>query len=275
MKIYIPILLLTITAQAFEFTGKVVGVTDGDTLTVLYQGKKQYKIRLQHIDCPESAQDFGTKAKQALSKKGFGKVVTIKFEEMDRYKRILGDVYVGKEWINLEMVKEGMAWHYKFYSKDTAMAAGETKAKVGKLGIWSMPNPTPPWDFRRGQGVAKREIGRFNTSVYVSRTGAKYHRGDCRFVAKTKLPSTLGSVFSRYTSCSACAPPILKELAQPFKEPSGKPVVQVFVTRSGKKYHREGCSYLNKSKITVALKNARLSHLPCSRCAPPRQEMHR
>mgnify|MGYP001131835056 FL=1 len=77
MKIYLPILLLALTAQAFEFTGKVVGVTDGDTLTVLYQGKKQYKIRLQHIDCPESAQDFGTKAKQALSKKVFGKVVTI------------------------------------------------------------------------------------------------------------------------------------------------------------------------------------------------------
>ena len=270
MTKYLPILLFTLTAQAFEFTGKVVGVADGDTLTVLYQGKKQYKIRLQHIDCPESAQAFGTKAKQALSKKVFGKVVTIKFEEMDRYKRILGDVYIGKEWINLEMVKEGMAWHYKFYSKDTAMAAAETKAKAGKLGIWSMPDPTPPWDFRRGQGVAKLEIGQPNTSVYVSRTGGKYHRGDCRFVAKSKLPSTLGGVFGRYTPCSTCAPPVLKELAQSFKEPAGKPAAQVYVTHSGKKYHRESCSYLKKSKIAVALKAARLSHLPCSRCAPPR-----
>ena len=138
MKRYIPILLLALTAQAFEFTGKVVGVTDGDTLNVLYQGKKQYKIRLQHIDCPESAQDFGTKAKQALSKMVFGKVVTIKFEEMDRYKRILGDVYVGKQWVNLEMVQEGMAWHYKYYSKDATMAAAETMARTAKAGIWSM-----------------------------------------------------------------------------------------------------------------------------------------
>ena len=159
----LPILLLlafTFTAQAFEFTGKVVGVTDGDTLTVLYQGNKQYKIRLQHIDCPESAQDFGSKAKKILSAKVFGRAVTVKWEEMDRYKRILGDVYIDKQWVNLEMVQEGMAWHYKYYSKDAAMAAAETKARAAKAGIWSMPNPTPPWDFRRGQGVAKMEIGR-------------------------------------------------------------------------------------------------------------------
>ena len=272
---YLPFLLLALTAQAFEFTGKVVGVSDGDTLTVLYESKKQYKVRLQHIDCPETAQDFGSKAKQALSKKVFGKVVTIKFEEMDRYKRILGDVYVGKEWINLEMVQEGMAWHYKYYSKDDVMAAAETKARATKAGIWSMPDPTPPWDFRRGQGVAKMEIGQPTTPIFVSRTGAKYHREDCRFVAKSKLSSTLAGVFGRYTPCSACAPPVLKELAQPFKEPAGKSVGQVFVTRSGKKYHRENCSYLKKSKIAVALKNARLSHLPCSRCAPPRQEGYR
>ena len=116
-------LLLTLTAQAFEFTGKVVGVTDGDTITVLYQGNKQYKIRLQHIDCPEAAQDFGSKAKKALSAKVFGQVVTIKWDEMDRYKRVLGNVYIGKRWVNLEMVREEMAWHYKYYSKDVAMAA--------------------------------------------------------------------------------------------------------------------------------------------------------
>ena len=60
-------LLLTLTASAFEFTGKVVGVTDGDTITVLYQGNKQYKVRLQHIDCPEVGQPFATKAKKNVS----------------------------------------------------------------------------------------------------------------------------------------------------------------------------------------------------------------
>ena len=92
-------LLLTLTASAFEFTGKVVGVADGDTITVLYN-KQQHKVRFQHIDCPESTQAFGAKAKQALSEKVFGKTVTVKWKEMDRYKRILGDVYLGKRWIN-------------------------------------------------------------------------------------------------------------------------------------------------------------------------------
>ena len=78
-------LLLTFTASAFEFTGKVVGVTDGDTITVLLESKKQYKVRLQHIDCPETRQPFGSKAKQFLSQKVFGKSVTVKWDEMDRY----------------------------------------------------------------------------------------------------------------------------------------------------------------------------------------------
>ena len=132
-------LLLAFTASAFEFTGKVVGVTDGDTITVLYQGNKQYKIRLQHIDCPEAAQDFGSKAKKALSAKVFGQVVTIKWDEMDRYKCTLGDVYIDKRWINLELVSECMAWHYKYYSKYATMAVAEIMARAAKLGIWSMP----------------------------------------------------------------------------------------------------------------------------------------
>ena len=69
MKPILLLLLATLTAQAFEFTGKVVGVSDGDTITVLYQGNKQFKIRLLAIDTPESGQAYGDKAKQALSKK--------------------------------------------------------------------------------------------------------------------------------------------------------------------------------------------------------------
>ena len=137
-------LLLTFTAAAFEFTGKVVGVTDGDTITVLAEGNKQYKVRLQHIDCPETRQPFASKAKQALSAKVFGKEVTVKWDEMDRYKRILGNVYIGKRWVNVELVSEGLAWHYKYYSKDKTMAAAETKARAAKLGIWSMPDLTRP-----------------------------------------------------------------------------------------------------------------------------------
>jgi endonuclease YncB( thermonuclease family) len=106
MKQFLLLTLLhTFTASAFEFTGKVVGVADGDTITVLAEGNKQHKVRLQHIDCPESRQPFGSKAKQFLSQKVFGKSVTVKWDEMDRYKRILGNVYLGEEWVNLELGK--------------------------------------------------------------------------------------------------------------------------------------------------------------------------
>ena len=188
----------------------MVGVTDGDTITVLAEGKKQYKVRLQHIDCPETRQPFAAKAKQSLSAKVFGKTVTVKWDEMDRYKRILGDVYIGKRWINVELVSEGMAWHYKFYSKDKMMAAAEVKAKAAKLGIWSQANPTPPWDFRKG-GAANRgppEKGAANTKVFTTATGKKYHRDGCRSLAKSKFATILSKAKAAgYGACKVCRPP--------------------------------------------------------------------
>ena len=225
MRHLIFTLLLTLPLSAFEFTGKVVGVTDGDTLTVLYNGNQQYKVRLLHIDCPESGQAFGTKAKTALSTKVFGKTVTIKWTEMDRYKRILGDVHLGKRWINHELVTEGLAWHYKQYSKDASMAAAEVKARTAKVNIWSEPNPIAPWDFRRGDASSTRApptprpttppvtvpaprpttpqpVG---NTVFVTATGKKYHTNGCRYLAKSRVARTLALAKQQgYTPCSRC-----------------------------------------------------------------------
>ena len=182
-------------------------MADGDTITVLY-GKKEYKIRFQHIDCPESSQAFGTKAKQVLSNKVFGKIVSVKWTEKDRYERILGDVYIGKRRINAEMVQEGMAWHYKFFSKDATIAAAQTK---GKVGIWSQPNPVPPWDFRKGKGTANRgppEKGTNTTKVFTTKSGKKYHRDGCRSLAKSRIAIYLQKAkASGFTPCKSCNPP--------------------------------------------------------------------
>jgi len=203
-------LLIAFTASAFEFTGKVVSVADGDTITVLY-GKKEYKIRFQHIDCPESSQAFGTKAKQVLSNKVFGKTVTVRWTEKDRYMRILGDVYIGKRRINAEMVNEGMAWHYKFFSKDATVAAAEVKARAAKLGIWSQPNPVPPWDFRKGKGTANRgppEKGTNTTKVFTTKSGKKYHRDGCNSLSKSKFVTLLSKAKAAgYAPCKSCNPP--------------------------------------------------------------------
>ena len=129
-------------------TGKVVGVTDGDTLTLL-EGKTQYKIRLAEIDAPESRQPFGSRAKQALSDKVFGKTVRVQSARQDRYGRTLGTVEVDGRNVNLELVREGMAWHYKHFSKSKTFAAAEQEARKAKAGLWADQDPVPPWEWRK------------------------------------------------------------------------------------------------------------------------------
>ena len=128
--------------------GRVVRVADGDTLTVLVSNQ-QVRVRLQGIDAPESAQAFGTRSKQALSDKVFGKDVRLAWAGKDRYGRVLGDVYAGGRWVNLEMVAEGWAWHYVRYSSDKRLADAEAAARAARLGLWQDQAPVPPWEFRR------------------------------------------------------------------------------------------------------------------------------
>jgi endonuclease YncB( thermonuclease family) len=106
-------IVMSTAAFAGEFTGKVIGVADGDTITVLSvdgDTKTPVKIRLAGIDTPEKAQDYGAKAKKALSSQIHGKTVKVVYTEKDRYGRTIGDVYWGKRWINLEMVAAGWAY---------------------------------------------------------------------------------------------------------------------------------------------------------------------
>jgi len=112
------LLCLSATAQRQTITGKVVGVSDGDTITVLDGQQRQYKVRLLGIDAPESNQDFGSRAKQSLSDLVFGKTVTVTSEAKDMYGRVLGDVTVDGKNVNLEQVRRGMAWFYRFYAKE-------------------------------------------------------------------------------------------------------------------------------------------------------------
>ena len=154
MKKLLPILLfLLISTAALSqsiITGKVVSVADGDTFTILTEGNKQVKIRFYGIDCPENGQDFGTKAKQFTSSLAFSKTVSIQIKDLDRYGRTIGIVILPDSTIlNEELLKAGLAWHYKYYDKSEKYAALENEAKVRKVGIWSMINQIAPWEFRR------------------------------------------------------------------------------------------------------------------------------
>jgi endonuclease YncB( thermonuclease family) len=142
---------------AAELAGRVVGVSDGDTITVLTASKQSVRVRLQGIDAPESHQAFGSVSKRALSGLVFGKHVSVRYDTQDRYGRVLGVVYLGNEDVNLAMVRDGMAWHYKFYARDQSpadrqrYALAEEGAQTARIGLWRDANPTPPWDFRRAQ----------------------------------------------------------------------------------------------------------------------------
>lgn len=145
-----PLLLLAVASllSAETYTGKCVGVHDGDTISVMKSGRA-VKIRLEGIDCPELGQDFGTRAKQFTSGLVFGKDVEVKEYNLDRYGRMVARVYVQGKDVCLELVKAGLAWHYKRYSSDPVLAEAEVQARKAKVGLWSVPDPVPPWDFRR------------------------------------------------------------------------------------------------------------------------------
>jgi endonuclease YncB( thermonuclease family) len=135
-------------SPAEEIKGKVVAIADGDTLTVLDDTKTQHKIRLIGIDCPEKKQPFGTKAGEVLGKKVFGKEVVVEWEKKDRYGRTLGKVVIDGRDIGLEMIQEGMAWHYASLFKSDDYAKAQEKAKSDKKGLWKDKKPVPPWEWR-------------------------------------------------------------------------------------------------------------------------------
>lgn len=130
------------------FHARVVGVADGDTITVL-DGTTQVKVRLNGIDCPERGQAFGARAKQLTAELAFGKTVTVRPFGKDRYGRVLGEVVLADgRVLNRELVAAGMAWHYTRYSKDEKLARLERQAREGRLGLWSEGRAVAPWEFR-------------------------------------------------------------------------------------------------------------------------------
>ena len=135
-------------AHAAEFTGRVVKVADGDSITVLID-KQQERVRLLSIDCPEDKQPFSTKAKAFTSDLCFGKQVVVNWEKRDRYGRVLGEVLVDGKSVNQALLEAGMAWHYREYSKDSELQRLEDDARAAKCGLWADKDPVAPWEWRK------------------------------------------------------------------------------------------------------------------------------
>lgn len=131
-----------------EFSGKVIGIIDGDTIEVL-ENNRPVRIRLAEIDCPESHQDFGQKAKTFTSELAFDKDVKVLVKDIDRYGRTVAEIILpdGRS-LNRELISAGLAWWYQRYSSDQSLGQLQSQAKSAKLGLWSSDNPIAPWDFR-------------------------------------------------------------------------------------------------------------------------------
>ncbi len=146
----VVLMLAPLSSVREVFQAECVGVTDGDTITVL-RGKRQVRVRLEGIDCPELHQGFGTRARQYTSSLVFGKKVTVSAKYLDRTGRTVSRVIVNGKDTSAALVEAGLAWHYKHFSSDPLLSRAEEQARRFKKGLWSDPKPVPPWEWRRSK----------------------------------------------------------------------------------------------------------------------------
>lgn len=154
-------------------TGRVVGVSDGDTLTVLTPDRRSLKVRLSEIDAPESGQPWGQRSKAELSALTFGRSVRVTDEGRDRYGRTVGRVHAHRLDVNARMVRIGAAWAYTAHLTDPRIKALEVEARAARRGLWSMPKSmvTPPWDWRAAQRQSSRPAAESNVCAKPKRCG--------------------------------------------------------------------------------------------------------
>ena len=199
---YILILSFLFAASplALALNGKVIGVSDGDTLTVL-SGLTKVKVRLAEIDAPEKDQAFGQKSKQKLSDLCFGKTATVTEDGKDRYGRVIGYVSCGGKQANMELIASGLAWFYVAYGKNQAYRTEETKARAGKIGLWQSGQiAIEPWRWRKGvrAGGTPDEIPAPLSGPFVKKSiSGICHQSGTKYYEKTKN-------FTSYPTLNSC-----------------------------------------------------------------------
>ena len=217
--------LSIIKDNASTITGKVVGISDGDTITLLIDGQQE-KIRLEGIDCPEKGQAFGQKAKQFASNMVYGRTVSLLRTGSGGYGRTLGLIKVVGKVLNQEMVKAGYAWHFKKYSSSPVLSLLEEKARGERMGLWVDKAPVPPWNYRkisRNRGKRTGFNGIKQETVFSRTQGIrpdvifhgnvkshKFHRPGCRSYSCKHCIEEFSSIdeaiSAGYEPCKNCLP---------------------------------------------------------------------
>lgn len=142
------IISILLACSLFGLEGKVIKVSDGDTITLLDDAGEQHKIRFYGIDAPEKSQPFGKKSRENLASYIAGKRVGVDVRAKDRYGRNVGVVYLNRVDINARQVQDGYAWAYTQYGGKEYKEL-ENSAREQRLGLWSEANPEEPWNYRK------------------------------------------------------------------------------------------------------------------------------
>jgi len=260
-------------------TDRVTRVIDGDTVVLDSIGK----ARLIGVDTPETVhpqkavEEYGKEASDFTRRILEGKTVRVDFDwqKTDKYQRTLVYLYLeDSTFFNAELVKQGFAHAYTKYPFKylDQFRDYERQARENNRGLWSIPAKEVSFVLAQNDNE--------DQTVYITRTGSKYHRGSCRYLSKSKIPISLKEAAARYTPCSVCQPPTLstqkatetpaiEENEVKGKQEEGKQEEAVYITRTGECYHQGWCSSLRKSKIPVTKKEAiKRGYRPCSRCNP-------
>ena len=198
--VFLVTVFLAGTTALAGFSGKVVGVTDGDTVKVMRDGRS-VTIRLHGIDAPEKSQSFGSAAKRFVSNACFGQNVTVIERDTDRYGRLVAELRLADGTnLNHAVVENGLAWWYRQYApSDSHLESAEKHAKATRRGLWAQYNPSPPWEYRNGASTkskgastktARAPTGQniFSSSVqshWMTTSSNKRHNSSCRYYKKT------------------------------------------------------------------------------------------
>jgi len=215
-KIFLLIfIMLVLPTLSFSLTihGKVVSVADGDTITILDEGKQQTKIRLYGIDTPEKAQAFGKKAKKFTASLTAGKQAKVEVYDTDRYGRSVGVVLVNGTNVNEEIIKNGYAWQYQKYCKASFCDDWlklEEHARSFAFGLWADSNPQPPWDWRKGKKTSSKTPKAVTGSFHGNVKSHVFHTPSCKhFACKNCVKgfkSRADAVNAGYQPCRMCKP---------------------------------------------------------------------
>ena len=180
MRVFFAMLIALaspLAALAAERHGTIVGVADGDTLTLLDANKTQHRIRIDGIDAPERTQPYGERAKQSLAALAHGRAASLDCPKIDRYGRAVCRVYIDGIDVGLEQIRRGLAWHYVRYAHEqretdrNAYARPSTTRVRRRSGLWSFNDPMPPWDYRRARAEFNRPGPRSNARNSLRRLG--------------------------------------------------------------------------------------------------------